>query len=68
MMNVFNFVVDALTPEKIRWRSRASVVLPLDEGPDIPTIMVLGVPSCGLLAISTSSFNNGLLSSKGEER
>jgi hypothetical protein len=26
------------TPQKIRWSSRARVVFPLDEGPEIPTI------------------------------
>lgn len=26
------------TPQKMRWRSRAKVVFPLDEGPEMPTI------------------------------
>lgn len=42
-MNVFrDWVVLRGTPQKIRWRSRARVVLPLDEGPDMPTIRALG--------------------------
>lgn len=38
------------------------MVLPLDEGPDIPTIRVFGVISCGLLPILIRSFlfENGL--------
>lgn len=50
MMNVFNlsfpctsefkFELDESrhTPQKIRWSSRARVVFPLDDGPEIPTI------------------------------
>lgn len=32
------------------------MVLPLDEGPDIPTIRVFGVISCGLLPILIRAF------------
>ena len=52
MMNVFSLssasVSDSgptlrVTPQKMRCRRRARVVLPLDEGPEIPTTRALGV-------------------------
>lgn len=40
------------TPQKMRWRRRAMVVFPLDEGPDMPTIRAFGLSESVILSFS----------------
>ena len=54
------------TPQKMRWRRRASVVFPLDEGPEMPTTSAL-VGVCELESVIVTFFGGVLVFVDGEE-